>query len=61
MNEHLAAETMTQLCANKFFPGAIAKYLEDTELADLSGDALILLVNIFKFINALCGNFWKML
>ena len=47
MNEHLAAETMTQLCANKFFPGAIAKYLEDTELADLSGDALILLVNIF--------------
>ena len=29
------------------FPGAIVKYLEATKLEDLSGDALILLVNVF--------------
>ncbi len=33
--------------ANQFFPGAIVKYLEKTDLKDLSGDALILLVNVF--------------
>ena len=47
MNEHLAKSVLSQLSANKFFPGALVKYLEDTELEDLSGDALILLVNIF--------------
>jgi len=30
-----------------YFPGALCAYLERTELEDLSGDALILLVNIF--------------
>jgi hypothetical protein len=30
-----------------YFPGALVAYLERTELKDLSGDALILLVNIF--------------
>ena len=47
MNEHMAGIVLTQLSANRFFPGALVKYLEDTELEDLSGDALILLVNIF--------------
>ena len=47
MNEHLAKSVLSQLSANKFFPGALVRYLEDTELEDLSGDALILLVNIF--------------
>ena len=47
LNEHLADHVLGQLTANKFFPGAIVRYLEQTELEDLSGDALILLVNIF--------------
>ena len=47
MNEHLAQQVLSQLTANKFFPGALVRYLEETELEDLSGDALILLVNIF--------------
>jgi len=47
MNEHLAAHVLSQLTANKFFPGALIRYLEETDLEDLSGDALILLVNIF--------------
>ena len=47
MNEHLAANVLSQLSANKFFPSALASYLEATELEDLSGDALILLVNIY--------------
>ena len=36
-----------QLVANKFFPPALVAYLTDTDLKDLAGDALILLVNIF--------------
>jgi hypothetical protein len=47
MNEHLTNLVLSQLSANKFFPSAMVKYLEETELEDLSGDALILLVNIF--------------
>ena len=47
MNEHLAASVLGQLTANKYFPEALVRYLEDTDLKDLSGDALILLVNIF--------------
>lgn len=47
MNEHLNTYVLSQLSANKFFPGALVRYLEETELEDLSGDALILLVNIF--------------
>ena len=47
MNEHLASSVLSQLSANKFFPDALVRYLEDTELQNLSGDALILLVNIF--------------
>lgn len=47
MNEHISSIVISQLTQNKFFPGALVKYLEDTELKDLAGDALILLVNIF--------------
>ena len=47
MNEHLNTYVLSQLSANKFFPEALVRYLEETELEDLSGDALILLVNIF--------------
>jgi len=47
MNEHLAVQVLSQLTANKFFPAALVRYLEETDLEDLSGDALILLVNIF--------------
>ena len=36
-----------QLVSNKHFPAALVNYLENTELKDLAGDALILLVNIF--------------
>lgn len=38
---------LPQLTSNIYFAGAIVKYLEQTNLEDLSGDALILLVNIF--------------
>ena len=47
MNEHVSSIVLSQLTQNKFFPGALCKYLENTELKDLAGDALILLVNIF--------------
>ena len=47
MNEHFSQIVLKQLVANQHFPGAIVKYLETTELKDLSGDALILLVNVF--------------
>ena len=47
MNEHFSQIVLRQLVANQHFPGAIVKYLETTELKDLSGDALILLVNVF--------------
>ena len=47
MNEHYSAIVLKQLVANQYFPGAIVKYLETTDLKDLSGDALILLVNVF--------------
>lgn len=47
MNEHMAGLVLTQLSANRFFPGALVKYLEETDLESMSGDALILLVNIF--------------
>jgi hypothetical protein len=30
-----------------YFPPALVKYLEQTELKDLAGDAFILLVNLF--------------
>jgi len=30
-----------------YFPPALVKYLESTELKDLAGDAFILLVNLF--------------
>ena len=35
------------LSANLLFPPALIKYLTITELKDLAGDALIILVNIF--------------
>lgn len=47
MNEHFSKVVLQQLVANMHFPGALVKYLEETELKDLSGDALILLVNVF--------------
>lgn len=36
-----------QLCANIFFPKALIKYMEDTELQNLSSESFILIVNIF--------------
>jgi hypothetical protein len=36
-----------QLCANIFFPKALIKYMEETELQYLSSEAFILIVNIF--------------
>ena len=47
MNEHIPSMVLSQLCQNKYFPDALIRYLESTELKDLAGDALILLVNIF--------------
>ena len=47
MNEHFSEIVLKQLVSNMQFPGAIVKYLEATKLEDLSGDALILLVNVF--------------
>ena len=47
MNEHIPSMVLPQLTQNKFFPPALVSYLENTELKDLAGDALILLVNIF--------------
>jgi hypothetical protein len=39
---------LPQLCANIYFPGALVKYLETTDLQDLAGDAFIMLVNVFN-------------
>lgn len=36
-----------QLCANIFFPKALIKYMEDTELQNLTSESFILIVNIF--------------
>ena len=47
MNEHIPSMVLPQLTQNMQFPPALVTYLEDTELKDLAGDALILLVNIF--------------
>ena len=47
MNQHIGQIVIGQLVANKFFPPALVEYLSNTELKDLAGDALILLVNIF--------------
>ena len=47
LNQHVPATVLPQLFSNMYFPGALVAYLERTELKDLSGDALILLVNIF--------------
>jgi len=47
--------TLTQLCSNIYFPGALVKYLESTELKDLAGDAFILLVNLFDDKTVKCA------
>ena len=47
MNAHIGQMVTLQLVQNKHFPEALVAYLESTELKDLAGDALILLVNIF--------------
>ena len=63
MNEHLTHLVLSQLTQNKFFPTSLVKYLEETELEDLSGDALILLVNIFddQSVAAVSDTFTKRL
>lgn len=63
MNEHLSGFVLSQLSANKFFPEALINYLETTELEDLSGDALILLVNIFddQSVNSVSDTFTQKL
>ena len=38
---------LSQLCANIYFPRALIKYMETTDLASLTGDSFILVVNIF--------------
>jgi hypothetical protein len=47
LNQHVPVTVLPQLFSNMYFPGAIVAYLERIDLKDLSGDALILLVNIF--------------
>jgi len=36
-----------QLSGNIYFPGALVRYIETTDLKDMAGDAYIMLVNIF--------------
>ena len=47
LNEHVPATVLPQLFSNMYFPGALVAYLERIDIKDLSGDALLLLVNIF--------------
>jgi hypothetical protein len=47
LNQHIADVVLSQLCANIYFPRALIKYMETTDLASLTGDAFILVVNIF--------------
>eukprot|EP00347_Sterkiella_histriomuscorum_P013463 403364617 len=48
LNEHLPELVVSQFMNNQKFPGAIVKYLENTKLQDMAGDAFILLVNVFN-------------
>ena len=37
-----------QFLNNRKFPGAIVKYLENTEIENMAGDAFVLLINVFN-------------
>lgn len=47
LNQNIPQIVLGQLCANIYFPKALIKYMEDTELQNLSSEAFILIVNIF--------------
>jgi hypothetical protein len=47
LNEHLPSIVCDQFFNNLKFPQALVKYLEDTKLEEIAGDAFILLINIF--------------
>lgn len=48
MNEYLPQLVVPQFMQNQRFPDAIVRYLEGTDLQDVAGDALVLLVNVFN-------------
>lgn len=50
LNEHLPELVGEQFFSNPSFPGAIIKYLEETPLESLAGDAFICFVNVFDDI-----------
>ena len=47
LNQHVSKVGMPQLMANMYFPGAMVDYIISIDLKELTGDALIILVNIF--------------
>lgn len=48
LNEYLPTLVVPQFMHNAKFPDAIINYLEKTDMKDMSGDAFILLVNVFN-------------
>ena len=47
LNQHVSKVVMPQLMSNMYFPQAMITYICEMDLKDLTGDALIILVNIF--------------
>jgi len=47
LNQHVSKVVMPQLMSNMYFPQAMITYICEIDLKDLTGDALIILVNIF--------------
>lgn len=47
LNEGFAEQVGEQFFNNLKFPMALIKYMEETELQDMAGDAFILFINIF--------------
>ena len=47
LNQSIPQIVLGQLVANIFFPKALIRYMEETELQNLTSEAFILIVNIF--------------
>ena len=47
LNQHVSKVVMPQLMSNLYFPQAMITYICEIDLKDLTGDALVILVNIF--------------
>lgn len=47
LNENFSDQVGEQFFNNLKFPIALIKYIEETELQDMAGDAFILFINIF--------------